>query len=120
MNRPSACGRRGHEIYVGNPFGLAVALVVGKKNRMIFDDRPADGSTKLVALERRFARARALKVILGIQSAVPGKFINTAMKLIGAGARDGVDHTAGSFSIFRGIVVGESPSLFRRGNPQRP
>src|ERR1700738_4843643 len=107
MNRPSASGRRGHEIYVGNPFGLPVALVVGKEKRMIFDDRSADGSTKLVALERRFARAGALKIVLGIQSAVPGKFINTAMKLIGAGARDGVDHTAGSFSIFRGIIAGQ-------------
>src|ERR1700675_1055874 len=108
MNQPSAGTRGGHEIYVGDSLGLPVALVVGKEECTIFEDWAAYRSAKLVALEWRFGGTGTFKVVLGIQSAVPYKFINAAMKLIGAGAGDGVDHTAGSFSIFRGVVTGQN------------
>ena len=57
MNQPGSCSRRGYEIYVGNPFGLPVALVIGKEKRSgSLKIGSADRSAKLVALEMALSR----------------------------------------------------------------
>src|SRR6266436_5595119 len=108
--------RRGHLIYVGNPLGLTDSFIVCEKEGFILNDRPADASAKLIPFKRRFAKRRVLKIVARIQSAVADELIDAAVEIIGARAGNRVDHTAGSFPIFRRIVAGQDGKLLNSIN----
>src|SRR5258708_5495583 len=105
-----------HLIYVGNPFGLTDSFIVGEKEGLVLDDRPADASPKLIPLKRCFVKCRVLKIIARVQSTVADKLIDAAVEIVGSGAGDSIYHTAGSFPIFRGIVAGQYGKLLNSVN----
>src|SRR6266481_5149049 len=92
MNHPVARIQRRNGGDCGYAFGLANALVVEEEKCPLWNDWPADGSTKLVALERR--DLRAVEEIPGVQRAVAEEFVSAAVKSTRARAGDGVNDAA--------------------------
>jgi len=60
----------------------------------------------MIALERRFLNtAGVVKEICGIERAIAQEFVRASMELVGAGARDRVDHSAGSSPVLGGYIA---------------
>ncbi len=60
----------------------------------------------MIALERRFLdTAGIVKEICGVEGAVAQELVRASMKLVGAGARYRVDHSAGSSPVLGGYIA---------------
>ena len=95
------------------------ALIVGEEENLVLADRAADGSSKLVLVERA---ARGRKIVAGIQIGVAQEFEDIAVECIGPGFRDHVDLAAAELAVFRVEVAGENPELgdgIQVGNDRR-
>src|SRR5262249_9767545 len=60
-------------------------LIVPKYKQLVFDDRPAERSAKLILLERRFLDGRVLEVIARVERCVAEKLKYAAVKIVAAG-----------------------------------
>src|ERR1700730_8384034 len=80
---------------------------------MVLDNWTADSSPKLVALERRDFPGW-VKIVLGVKPAVAKKLVHTAMNLVGSGASNRVDYSAGGLAVLRRVVAGQDGELLNR------
>src|SRR5215470_6468642 len=90
---------------VCDSFRLTQTLVIKEKEGPVLADRPTDGKSKLVPLERRFSGS--ISVVLPgrrVESAVAEEFVHGSMKLIGAGLRHHVDNAAARTSILGTVI----------------
>src|SRR4029077_15548478 len=60
---PQASVQGGHEIDLRDTFCLAVALVVGKEECAVLEDRSPNGATKLVPLVRRLGHVEEVPCV---------------------------------------------------------
>src|SRR5256885_892997 len=85
-----------------------IAFVIGKEEKLVLDERPADGESELVALQsgldegRRRNEDEANRVEIGVAK----KFVQRAVKLIGAGTHGGVYDGAADTAILGAVVAG--------------
>src|SRR5689334_4960950 len=71
-------------------------LVASKKEQFILDDRPAEHSAKLIALQRIPLRS---EYVAGVHRAIPYEFKEIAVKLVRSALRYGVDRRRGVLSV---------------------
>ena len=83
------------------------AFVVHKEKRAVRYDAPADRTPELIALEGRFWSACRFEIVFSIQRAVAEKFVHAAVKIVSAGAGDGVDNSSRGLAVFGGVVAGQ-------------
>jgi len=76
--RPGRIGR--HSCDFGYTFRLSDPLEVSKEKRMIFYDRPANRTAKLVSLKRRFPDGRIFKEIPRVQGAIAEELIGASVE----------------------------------------
>src|SRR5215471_9657779 len=74
-----------------NTFGCASTLIVPEKENLALFDRAVHDAAKLVLFE---VAAFRCKKVARVQSCIPEKVKNVAMKSVAAGLCDDVDHSA--------------------------
>src|SRR5450631_2548526 len=87
---------------------------------MVFHDRPAQSSAKLVPLEGRDWLGRIIEVVLGIELAVTEELVGAAVNLVCPRSRNRVDHAPRGLPIIRLIVAGDDGELLDRVDAQAP
>lgn len=83
---------------------LAIALVVGEKEKFILDERAAEGHPKLVAVQGRLRRGGEEKT-RRIQNGIAKILVRIAMEVIRTGFHGRVDHCAADATVFRAVVA---------------
>ncbi len=101
---------------------LAEALVIEKVEEPVLEDRSAEVSAELVAVEARLGEAEGaglgFVIAEGIEIGVAQKLVERGVELVGAAAGGNVDGRAGGAAILRAFVVGNHLELgdgVRRG-----
>src|SRR5208283_3398788 len=85
---------------------LARALVIGKKESFVLHNRSAQGTAKLIIVERLLGtRVDGIEIVPRIRNSVAEKFQPRAVPTVGAAIGDDVDHGAAAAAIF-GLEVG--------------
>ena len=102
---PHLRGRHGVDEHA--PQLLAEPVVVGEEERLVRDNRAADGASELILLERRLLLAGAVREeVVGVELVVAQELVGDAVKRVAAGFGDDVDLPAGIPPLIGGIEVG--------------
>ncbi len=105
-----ALHRRRNRREGGHLARLPQAFVVGKEERPVPDDRPADHAAELVAIELRLPRGR-LEEARRVQARIAEELPARPVQRVGAAAIVDVDRGAGGASVLRAQVVGDDLEL---------
>ena len=104
--------RRPHEaVAAGIEYALPGALVVAEDEELIFDDRAAQRSAKLVPMN---LVGQAGEVVLRVERTVAIKLENIAMPIIGSGLGDDTHHAAWGEPVARIKVVANHAEFLGR------
>ena len=97
---------RGREAFSG-PF------VTSEKERLVPENRSAERTAELVALEFRFrVSGRIVEKVRRVEVVIAEEFKDRAVKGIGPGFRDRADNGSGLAAVFGGIIVGDDLEFF--------
>ena len=89
------------------PSCLTEAVVVGEEERLVPDNRPADGAAELILLERRLGLPGAVgEEIVGVEPVVAQELVAHAVNRVAAGFGHDIDLSAGIASLLGGVEVG--------------
>ena len=81
-------------------------LNIAEEKRLVFFDGTAQGPAKLVLAELRTGHAGFIgEEIVGVELVVAQELIKTAVKVVGAGLSQQIDHGAARAAHFRGVAV---------------
>src|SRR6516225_10748706 len=86
---PIPRGLRRHSRKCGDAFRLPDSLEIGEEECTVFENRPAHGTTKLVALEWRYTSYRVVEIVPRIQCAVTQELVCSPVKPICSRACNG-------------------------------
>src|SRR5258706_11164348 len=88
---------------------LAESLIVSEEERLVLADRAGQRRAEFVSLKLR--DIAEVEKISRIQGAVPQKFVNCAVKRVGAGCGHDADLRARPLAEFRAVSIGNDVEL---------
>ena len=115
--RERRCARccEGTRSTLETPSDLPQTLIVKEEKCLVVDNRSAHRAAELIAPEG--CDRWAIEVVSCIKCAVADELVGATMKLVGAGAGDGVDDAAGGLAVFGGIVRGNDREFLHGIDP---
>src|SRR5215831_17773430 len=111
---------RGHSRKGGDAFRLPDSLEIGEEECTVFENRPAHGTTKLVALEWWYTSHRVVEIVPRIQCAVTQELVCSPVKPICSRARNGVDDATRGLAILGRVVAGDDRELLNGVDSEVP
>src|SRR5271156_4249496 len=88
-----------------NKIAKCGALIPGEEKCLVVDNRPANRTAILIALDL-VVSGRRRKKVLRIESRIADKFESVSVEVVGARFCDDVYHAARILSVFRAVVAG--------------
>ena len=105
---PLAIGHAGDGVEIEIALQLAEAFVIREEEQLVLDERPADGGSELVALQRGLHEdGGAEQEAGGVQIGVAQVLVGRAVEAVGSGFHDGADHRAAHAPVFGAVVAGD-------------
>src|SRR5208283_776349 len=78
---------------------LTIAFVIAEKEKLVLNDRAADGEAELIALQRGLVERQREDKSIGVEVGIAQELPGGTVELIAAGLHGGCDHRAAHASV---------------------